>query len=329
MAETRTIVLTEKWVLFSFFHNHSITFSVEGSSKVFIRASLTRPGPQERGDVYAPGEGGTETVEGSPFWARALSGTAFFHYAIVGPEFTPNEFSGLLLWLDATDDRTIIEGPLTSEGFHISAWNDKSSNGNNQVQDTIFNQPFTQGNNINGKNVIKYHASDSFTQNLGVGIDASLSVFIVFNPLFDTDDNNDSILSMNSPTNDFQIQAGVVTEFKAEFLSSGLGIGTPPMHSSDLTGISSIMAYDISANAGSVALRINSTQSAIDNGYNGLIDNVQDIYLARNRVGDHLMTADVGEVIIYSNTSGNELTLSQIEEVEDYLSRKWGISLTP
>ena len=61
------------------------------------------------------------------------------------------------LWLDAADASTI-----TTVSGAVSQWNDKSGNGRNATQTTAGNRPATGTATLNGRNVIRYDATDDF-----------------------------------------------------------------------------------------------------------------------------------------------------------------------
>ena len=61
------------------------------------------------------------------------------------------------LWLDAADASTV-----TTVSGAVSQWNDKSGNGRNATQATAGNRPATGTATLNGRNVIRYDATDDF-----------------------------------------------------------------------------------------------------------------------------------------------------------------------
>ena len=92
--------------------------------------------------------------------------------AVGDAPFTPLSLSPVL-WLDASDTSTI-----TASANRVSAWADKSGNGNNASQGTAGLKPTTNTTTMNGKNVL------DFSSNLIVVSSFLLSsantVFIVF-----------------------------------------------------------------------------------------------------------------------------------------------------
>lgn len=93
--------------------------------------------------------------------------------------FSPSSIAGLQLWLDGADTATI-----TQAANAVSQWSDKSGLGNHATQAVGANQPLTNTDTINGKNVIKFDGAGD-----GLILPSSLystlpngdnSVFIVF-----------------------------------------------------------------------------------------------------------------------------------------------------
>lgn len=76
---------------------------------------------------------------------------------IASQAFAVNKLPGLKLHLDPSDRGSIIH----SSG-NVFQKNDKSKNGNHATQFTGSNQPLTEADTINGKNVITYDGDDDF-----------------------------------------------------------------------------------------------------------------------------------------------------------------------
>ena len=71
--------------------------------------------------------------------------------------WTPIDLADLLAWYDASDAATITE----SSGA-VSQWNDKSGNGNNQLQSNVNFRPLTGIRTLNGNNVIYFDGVDDY-----------------------------------------------------------------------------------------------------------------------------------------------------------------------
>jgi len=229
--------------------------------------------------------------------------------------FNPGQIIDLKLWLDASDAATIIE----SGGF-VSQWNDKSGNDNDVTQPVGSRQPLTGTENINGSNVINFDGSNDFLRKLSFSASISTTMFFVARP---NDEGTEftSIFTLDA-NNDFQIDRGATLGYRARFNSSNLGVTGTLQNPSAIIG-PTLINYRLSANDATVVLRVDGAQTDVDTNYNGALDIVQNLYLARNRAGNHFLNVDIGEVVIYNR----DLTPSEIVAVEVYLSNKWGIAL--
>ena len=76
--------------------------------------------------------------------------------------FTPDNLSGLTLWLDASDTNTLWEdtSATTTATTVVGRWDDKSGNGNNATQSNASYKPTTGTRTINGLNVIDFDGTD-------------------------------------------------------------------------------------------------------------------------------------------------------------------------
>jgi hypothetical protein len=94
--------------------------------------------------------------------------------------FLPTRIGGnnLQLWLDAADASTITE----SSGS-VSAWADKSGNGNNATQGTGSAQPTTGVRTLNGKNALEFDGGDYLSadslSSIFSGSDKPTTIFLV------------------------------------------------------------------------------------------------------------------------------------------------------
>lgn len=92
-----------------------------------------------------------------------------------GASFSPNQISGLALWLDASDTSTI-----TQSAGAVSQWDDKSGNNYHATQGTGANQPTTNTRTINSRNVIDFDGNDFFDLPAGLITILNSSNFDIF-----------------------------------------------------------------------------------------------------------------------------------------------------
>lgn len=96
--------------------------------------------------------------------------------ATVGPiaVWSPLALTGLAAWYDASDAAT-----LTVAGGKVSAWTDKSGNGKTLTQATSGSQPSLITAAQNGRDVVRFTASDDFMANASVTLGAVTFIAVV------------------------------------------------------------------------------------------------------------------------------------------------------
>jgi len=213
--------------------------------------------------------------------------------------FSPIQIPGLQIWLDAFDTTTI-----NAPGNKVFTWEDKSGNSVDFIQTTGTNQPETELNTINGRNVIHFDGVDDV---MVANSSATLRViFIVariesgfpnFSGLFNEAGEDFRNIRMNGATLDFRGNANT----NASDFTDGELFGTR-INSVVSTAIQVGTPFIISAIASS--------------GFTFISQISQDI-------NSRFWKGDIAEVIAY------DFALDAINrsEVEQYLSNKWGIPL--
>lgn len=234
--------------------------------------------------------------------------------------FIPTDIDDCVLWLDAADQATIID----SGGF-VSQWNDKSEVGNNVTQFTGSSQPLTGVNTINGRNAIAFDGVNDFMRRGSFITSPNMTLFIVAN-VISSASGFSSVLSLAALAliRDFQIDASFSTLFRARFRSENLGATNPPFSALNLSGTPFLINYRLSDNDSNVVLRVNGVQSDEDT-YNGALFPDLVLLLGSDRSGIRLLEVDIGQVVIYNR----DLPLSEMVEVETYLSNRFGIPPSP
>lgn len=235
--------------------------------------------------------------------------------------------AGAKLWLDAPDTSTI-----TASSGSVSAWADKSGNGNNATQGTGSSQPTTGVATSNGKNLIRFDGSNDammVAANATIDniFDGGGSVFIVYAPIA----FGGRILDKRGATqagwsyyhNDslgsdakllFQ-QDGAVSQYGYQTdgrvvtlnLTSATAFtwdSTTPTTRTDFYVNTSPPLANATLNSGSGA-------SVSDAARNLFIGNRDDLLRGAQ--------IDVGEIIAYDRT----LSAAEISQVNAYLTNKW------
>ena len=219
---------------------------------------------------------------------------------------------GLQLWLDAADSSSITPG---SGRGSISAWRDKSGNGNTLSQATSSQQPSLISSGVGGLPVVRFTGSSS--TNLQTSAFTSLGTqgltfILVEQNMTDPGSAGAAPFSFGASGSP---NSGIVFQNNA---------GLQP-----LTGI----AFNSSTPRIDIYYRPNTSGSGSATGYvNGtsvsVADSTTGTYSTTFAVGIRLvgnlpMSGDICELLIF-NTA---LTTAQRQTVETYLSQKWGIAL--
>jgi len=225
--------------------------------------------------------------------------------------------TGLQLWLDGADESTITKAVDNT----VSLWEDKSINNNDATQVVGGDQPFFIANAINNKG----------------GIDFSPQV------------NSKSFMDLTSAINGGDLTAICVVEITA-ISSAGVILASATVNNQilrfyDDTGTSStIVSYDgVTTNLfvfsesfiGTPAFLItefNNTESLnklyLDGDFLQSVtyDNSINVgSVARLAGGAATQEVKIGEIIVYDRI----LELSELQQIYNYITQKWGITITP
>ena len=235
----------------------------------------------------------------------------------------PNAFAGCALWLDAADPSTVI-----TNGSNVTQWNDKSPNGYNATQGTAINQPIII-NKLNGLNTLNFNGSQYLTVSSSLDFGSGdVTCFIVAN--FATSTLQSAavgcIISKNYPTNQYW-QFGAI--------NSG-GPQCRFVMSSPFQSLTSVFAGGVLANgwdaiAYTLSLSGAQASSLFIHGASGATNttftsenttSAATVYIGSTAGGGNsAWKSDIAEIIIYKSF----LTATQRQQIEGYLTWKWGI----
>jgi len=211
----------------------------------------------------------------------------------------------LVLWLDSSEISTL------NAGENVLTWIDKSPSENNAIDTTGF-PPEYQTDVINGFPVVRFDTNEILTFSEDILVGSNWSMFIVFRMPF-----NPAACHPKFIVNDTSEQHLVV-----EDSSSRLGSATGGSFS--WTGF----ALNTLSNGGHVVTAIADTTNTfyyVDKNPAGTNNIVVSAPMRRlgNRSARDGGFGDFAEVLIYRKV----LTNDEIDEVENYLDRKWGLGL--
>lgn len=238
-----------------------------------------------------------QQVEGYLAWKWGISSS-----------FQPTSISGLSLWLDGAD-----RSSMTLSGSNVTQWRDKSSNA---YQSTVAGSPvYTRNSRLNQVGCVSFNGTtdsllwNSFSVTQPFTAFAVCTLRISANPLYafvlEPTLSSNAVILYTSSGPILTMWAGLqnqTTSPTVTFSSNITGV-----YSAIFNGTSSLLGFNGAAT---------SNLSPGTSNWTGL-------YLGRDWGGIY-QPGEYGEVIFYSGA----LSTDQRQQVEDYLSRKWNVSLS-
>ncbi len=232
----------------------------------------------------------------------------------------PSAIAGLILWLDATDSSTVI-----NSGGAVSAWNDKSSGGNNLTQGTPGAEPTTGTQTINGLNVLSFDGGDYLATINTPLPDGGYTVFVVAQ--HGVNGVNDAIIAQRFGGNGLRLQLDFspsnnirhIIRDDAAVANGSTSAGTFGVDVEAI--ITAISLANRSSNLyinGSSPVSVNNSLGVTAAGDGFAVGSILAGSLSLGLVGE------VGEIIAY-NTA---LSTADHNIIGAYLSDKWGITWT-
>jgi hypothetical protein len=252
---------------------------------------------------------------------------------------TPLTIPGCQLWLDAADSSTI-----TLSTTKVTQWNDKSGNGYNFTQSTSGNQPTYSSASLNSLNTITFTSANS-TYLLGtastnfIGTN-SLSVYGIFKT-----NNSTSGSSVFSKALYGYAAGRILYGYRdpgtPATIVGGIGVASGPNAYTDISDTYTAGSWRV---FGFVSDRSGWTNTTYQNGTSigsttitaDTTTNLTNAFpmlvgAYNNSSGDanppqagYYLDGGVGELLVFNSA----LTTSQRQQVEGYLARKWGISIS-
>jgi prepilin-type N-terminal cleavage/methylation domain-containing protein len=235
----------------------------------------------------------------------------------------------LAFWLDATSENNLLNqdgSNQVSDGDTISSWKDSSLKTTESfcTQGTIANQPEYVEDAMNGRPALRYDSNAGnmrLSCTLPQGTNIETTIFMVFNWTSSSFIASNTLVIGNGGlgTTLTEIGSGGNFQFRIwngasnlDVLQSNLNVGENIImtRSNNPTTNSSVLYK----NGASVA----TSTASISGVYSDLTLTVGNYPNTSRTLG-----GDIGEIIIFDRA----LKLSEIQDVEDYLSRKWGIKL--
>jgi len=247
--------------------------------------------------------------------------------------FSPNQISGLAVWLDAADDSTV-----TLNGSTVSEWRDKSGNQRHFAQSTAASQPEYVSGGQNGKSLIR-NATNKFLRRESGGsvLSESLSylgqtthtIFIAWNPnalsasnyifwAWNPADSVNDRLQLTGPSASganglYTIDSGAFTNSRLTTTANAFTVAVPHVVTFRRDG----SAFASWGNGNNIGTATRGSAAAVDySGTFGLFTDVQ----ANGNAGVSA-AGDLYEVICYDRA----VTDAERQSIERYIGTKWSI----
>lgn len=246
--------------------------------------------------------------------------------------FSPSDISGLSLWLDAADTTTLFTDStcttaVSADGNAVGCWRDKKGNGApySFVQATTPNKPTYKANTTNGlPTVLTDGNNDALSATMSNMSLNDLTAFMVINI------NNritrwQGVFNCTGTGSDSNSQDGFNIEIDNGQIQYNRNVGTNPITLSMNAG----NHYDLTAiqlNSGTASLWSGGKPSSADTYTTSVVPILPtSCIIGAHNSGGTPVTAyannNYAEIIIYNNA----LSLDDREQVESYLSTKWGV----
>jgi hypothetical protein len=226
--------------------------------------------------------------------------------------FNPKSIAGLSLWLDAADASTVT----ISTG--VSVWADKSGNGRNASQATGGKQP-AYSSTINGKNVVTFQGTDDTMQ---IGANAAFNA---------TSQTIIVVARQNADANqalwykgDSNSAVGVIMRYRTgtTFWLYQKNDGLEATIANNANTNSNVNIYSTVIEPANQSGFVNGTPVSTANVATAYDNNSGPWLGSRRDVGEYLQ-GDIAEVLHWNRA----LTAAEREKVQQYLGRKWGITV--
>lgn len=224
-----------------------------------------------------------------------------------GGKFLPNQLNGLALWLDGADTSTITQNGSGA----VSAWADKSGNGNNATQSTGAAKPTTGSSTVNGRNVLSFDGGDYF--DITALSQTAKTIFFVQKGTIQASDTSTFLGSSSPSGGDTSAYVPLMFNGSADAeIYRGITGATSRVDGVTVTPSNRDEIYDDFITGSAQITTINGTV------------NVATIDTIGSGAFGYAYLGDMAEILIYNRN----LTSTETNQIGNYLAAKWGITWT-
>lgn len=236
--------------------------------------------------------------------------------------FSPDDLTGLQLWLDAQDEATVF----FDSGTRISRWDDKSANTNNATPVSTATAP--ELITVAGRKMVEFDGVDEFIKILGpANLDFGSGDFTIIAVYRSADVNHGQIWDHRSGATHIAGRVNQDDLDDGDFaVSFSDGTNTAALFESDQTFNDNAVRVAQQVRDGSNMRlymdNVETTASPVDSSSVGDTDLTAPwTFGAFNQGASRFLNGEIGEILIYDRalTTGERLTL------DTFLAAKWGI----
>lgn len=262
--------------------------------------------------------------------------------------FSPTDISGLQLWLDADDPRTLYSDTsgttkATTDGTTVALWVDKSGNGRNTSQSTAASRPAIKAAFTNGRNVLNFDGSNdtltvpSSTSTFKFLHSTASTVFIVVQYKATGTYRSYFTTASSSAHVGYIIYTNTDNTTYLPWMAGGVAGSLVSANQSVANYIDASQAYLVccasdptNATAANRAIGYKNGTAPYKNNISTLTpstaNSTYDLAIG-SEGGAYFANVYIAEIVVYNAL----LTASQRIQVETYLNNKWGLwsSFTP
>jgi hypothetical protein len=231
--------------------------------------------------------------------------------------FNPKSLFGLAVWLDAADSSTV-----STSSNAITEITNKSGNGLHATQTIANNRPSYQTATRNGRNVARFDGSNDF---LSVTTTFTQGPFSVFVATAHTANRFQGIVCERNSTTPAYFGCTYFNNGNVAISRLGqAGTQSALTMTTDAMGIAVWLSDGMSSGTVACTARRNGAQNASDISIGSLLSNPNAVSIGSGGLGNtDQFIGDIGEVVVYNR----RLSLLETQRIEQYLARKWGVTL--
>lgn len=249
--------------------------------------------------------------------ATILFCVGLFFFGPVGPASaaTPDQISGLKLWLDASQGVTKDGSTAAVDGDTVQQWNDRSSGGYNATQLTAGNRPAFKTNIINGHPVLRFNGSQNMVTSsfLDSSFNTSFTFFIVTTTAY-------SGIEVSTSNTITKWYSGSINNFIAN--TDSLAPNQISISPREGESISNPTVETFRYNGTNATIHFNTNPNSVST--TGNLGLSGPLTIGSLSSGDFHYIGDIAEIIIYNSA----LSDTQVGQIETNLMTKYGMALT-